>query len=212
MKKLNLPGASQWVPKTRSLAKLAAASKDCRGCELYKNATQTVFGEGNTNAAIIVIGEQPGDLEDREGAAFVGPAGRVLDETLEIVGIPRSRVYITNAVKHFKWTPRGKRRMHQRPLAGEITACRPWLSAELAAVQADVIVCLGATAAQALFGPSFRLMDSFDKDLTHEDRHVIVTYHPSAILRMPTPEAREDARRRLRHDLERAWTLARRKK
>ena len=207
-KRRKLPGAEKWVPATRSLPKLAEAAKDCHGCDLYKTATQTVFGEGRRDAALILVGEQPGDVEDGEGEPFVGPAGQVLDRLLERAKIPRSRVYVTNAVKHFKWTPRGKRRMHARPLAGEIVACSPWLSAELAAVRADVVVCLGSTAAQSLFGSSFRLMASFGEVLAYEDRQVVVTYHPSAILRMPTHEAREDARGRLVADLVRAWKLA----
>lgn len=202
------PGASRWVPASRSLRALASAAKDCRGCDLYKHATQTVFGEGKPSASIIMIGEQPGDVEDKEGAPFVGPAGHVLDDALEAAGIPRARVYLTNAVKHFKWKPRGKRRLHSRPLAGEIVACGPWLEAELAAVHADVVVCLGAVAAQSLFGSSFKLMESFDHVLEHEDRRVIVTYHPSAILRMPTHEARAEARQRLVRDIRRAWKLA----
>ncbi len=196
------------MPSTRSLPKLAEAAKDCRGCDLYKTATQTVFGEGRRDAALVLVGEQPGDAEDKAGEPFVGPAGHVLDDLLEKAKIPRSSVYVTNAVKHFKWTPRGKRRMHSRPLAGEIVACSPWLSAELAAVRADVVVCLGSTAAQSLFGGTFRLMASFGEVLTHEDRQVIVTYHPSAILRMPTHEAREEARGQLVRDLARAWKLA----
>ena len=150
----------------------------------------------------------PAIKKTESGEPFVGPAGRVLDEMLQNARIPRARVYVTNAVKHFKWTPRGKRRLHARPLAREIVACNPWLSAELAAVHADVVVCLGAVAAQSLFGPKFRLMDSFDQNLTHDDRLVIVTYHPSAILRMPTHEARDEARKRLTSDLARAWKLA----
>lgn len=207
-KRKKYPGAEKWVPPTRSLPKLAEAAKDCHGCDLYKTATQTVFGEGRRDAALILVGEQPGDVEDKEGEPFVGPAGQVLDGLLERAKIPRSSVYVTNAVKHFKWTPRGKRRMHSRPLAGEIVACSPWLSAELAAVRADVVVCLGSTAAQSLFGSSFRLMASFGEVLAYEDRQVVVTYHPSAILRMPTHEAREEARGRLVADLVRAWKLA----
>lgn len=206
--KKKFPGAEKWVPKTRSLPKLADAAKDCHGCDLYKAATQTVFGEGGRDAALILVGEQPGDQEDKKGEPFVGPAGHVLDDLLQRAKIPRSSVYLTNAVKHFKWTPRGKRRMHSRPLAGEIVACSPWLDAELAAVRADVIVCLGSTAAQSLFGSTFRLMASFGEVLIHADRHVIVTYHPSAILRMPTHEAREEARGQLVGDLVRAWKLA----
>jgi uracil-DNA glycosylase family protein len=135
------------VPETRSLAKLREAAADCKACDLWKTGTQTVFGEGSSAAEIVFVGEQPGDKEDLAGRPFVGPAGRVLDEALELAGIDRSLAYVTNAVKHFKWTPRGKRRIHQKPNAAEMAACRPWLDAELEAVQPKVLVALGASAA-----------------------------------------------------------------
>jgi uracil-DNA glycosylase family protein len=200
--------ASPFVPETRSLPALEAAARACEGCDLFARATQTVFGQGPADAALVVVGEQPGDEEDKAGAPFVGPAGRVLDEVLAGAGIDRSRVYVTNAVKHFKWEPRGKRRMHSRPNAGEVTACHPWLAAELALVAAKVVVCLGATAAQSLLGNKFRVTQSFGQVLAREGRQIIATYHPSAILRMPDPAARDKAREQLRDDLKRAWTLA----
>ncbi|HEY3820593.1 MAG TPA: UdgX family uracil-DNA binding protein [Polyangiaceae bacterium] len=202
-------GASAFVPATHSLATLASAAKACEGCDLYTRATQTVFGSGPSDAALVVVGEQPGDEEDRAGEPFVGPAGRVLDELLSEAGVDRRLVYVTNAVKHFKWEPRGKRRMHSKPSPGQVTACHPWLAAELALVPAKVVVCLGATAAQSMLGPSFRLTHSFGEVVTSGGRQVIATYHPSAILRMPTHEDREKARAQLRQDLARAWKLAR---
>src|SRR6476469_2381945 len=145
------------VPETNSLAKVAAAAKECTACPLYKKATQTVFGEGPKHATMLMIGEQPGDYEDVAGKPFVGPAGKILDRALEEAGINRDEVYVTNTVKHFKWEPRGKRRIHQKPSSREVAACRPWLEAELAAVRPEVVVALGATAAKALFGAQFRV-------------------------------------------------------
>jgi DNA polymerase len=150
--------AAPYVPTSTSLRTLATAAQGCRGCDLYKNATQAVFGAGPREARVMFVGEQPGDQEDKEGAPFVGPAGALLDKALEDAGIPRQDVYVTNAVKHFSWEPRGKRRIHKKPRASEIKACRPWLEAELRAVKPAVIVCLGATAAQAVIGPQFKLM------------------------------------------------------
>jgi uracil-DNA glycosylase family protein len=202
------PGAAPYVPKTSSLPKLAEAAQGCHGCDLYARATQTVFGRGPKDAVLIAVGEQPGDEEDLAGKPFVGPAGRLLDELLVDAGIDRALVYVTNAVKHFKWEPRGKRRMHSRPNAMEVSACQPWLEAELAVVEARVVVCLGATAAQSILGSSFRLTLSFGKTLQAQGRQVVATYHPSAILRMPLHDEREKARRQLVGDLQRAWTLA----
>jgi uracil-DNA glycosylase len=184
--------AAPLVPERPSLRNLREASADCRACPLWKDATQTVFGEGPANAAVVLVGEQPGDREDLEGRPFVGPAGRVLDEALEEAGIDRKQVYLTNAVKHFKWKARGKRRIHQKPNAEEIAACRPWLDAELAVVEPDVLVALGATAAQALLGRAFRVTRErgvpVDSDLAP---NVLATVHPSSILR-----ARDEAERR----------------
>jgi DNA polymerase len=178
------------------VTKLREAAADCRACPLWKDATQTVFGEGPARAAVVLVGEQPGDREDREGRPFVGPAGRVLDDALADAGIERKQVYVTNAVKHFKWTPRGKRRIHQTPNAEETAACRPWLDAELAVVKPDVLVALGATAAQALLGRGFRVTRDrgvpVDSDLAP---NVIATVHPSSILR-----TRDEAERREAYD------------
>ncbi len=184
--------AAPLVPERPSLTKLRASAADCRACPLWKDATQTVFGEGPAKAAVVLVGEQPGDREDQEGKPFVGPAGRVLDEALADAGIDRKQVYVTNAVKHFKWTPRGKRRIHQKPDAREVAACRPWFDAELAVVKPDVLVALGATAAQALLGRGFRVTRErgvpVDSDLAP---NVLATVHPSSILR-----ARGEAERR----------------
>src|SRR5215204_496938 len=150
-------GAEPFVPPTTSLRALAEAAQGCRGCDLYRHATQAVLGEGRRRARIMLIGEQPGDQEDIQGHPFVGPAGALLDKALIEAGIDRKQVYVTNAVKHFKWEPRGKRRIHKKPNAREIAACRPWLEAELEVVKPDVLVCLGASAAQALLGREFRV-------------------------------------------------------
>ena len=191
-----------FVPETRSLAKLREAAADCKACDLWKTGTQTVFGEGSSDAEIVFVGEQPGDKEDLAGRPFVGPAGRVLDEALELAGIDRSLAYVTNAVKHFKWTPRGKRRIHQKPNAAEMAACRPWLDAELDAVQPKVLVALGATAAQALLGRPFRVTKQrgvpVESDLAPV---VIATVHPSSILRQETDEDRAAAMEALVADL-----------
>ena len=187
----------------RSLERLRQAAKDCRGCDLFQLGTQTVFGEGPPRAQVMFVGEQPGDQEDRAGKPFVGPAGRVLDEALEEVGIDRSRVYVTNAVKHFKWTGRGKRRIHSKPNAREIRACRPWLDAELEDVEPRVIVVLGATAAQALLGASFRVTQVRGKALENTGLapYVVATVHPASILRAPDPETREAEGRAFVEDL-----------
>ena len=191
-----------FVPETRSLAKLREAAADCKACDIWKTGTQTVFGEGSSDAEIVFVGEQPGDKEDLAGRPFVGPAGRVLDEALELAGIDRSLAYVTNAVKHFKWTPRGKRRIHQKPNAAEMAACRPWLNAELDALQPKVLVALGATAAQALLGRQFRVTKQrgvpVESDLAP---HVIATVHPSSILRQETDEDREAAMKAFVDDL-----------
>jgi uracil-DNA glycosylase len=181
-------------PETRTLDELRAEAADCKACDLWKTGTQTVFGEGSESAEIVFVGEQPGDKEDLAGRPFVGPAGRVLDEGLEAAGIDRSLAYVTNAVKHFKWTARGKRRIHQKPNAAEIAACRPWLEAELAVVQPQVLVALGATAAQALLGRQFRVTKQRGVPVeSHLAPSVVATVHPSSILRQETEEDRAAA-------------------
>ncbi|NUQ76403.1 MAG: UdgX family uracil-DNA binding protein [Polyangiaceae bacterium] len=192
------------IPERPTPQNLAAAAQGCTACDLYKNATQAVFGEGAVGAEVMLIGEQPGDQEDREGHPFVGPAGRLLDSILEEVGIERSAVYITNAVKHFKWEPRGKRRLHKKPAYGEIRACRPWLDAELDLIKPRVVVCLGATAAQSFMGQTFKITQSRGKFYEIEGKfNLIATLHPSAVLRMPSPEDRARARAELAQDLSR---------
>ena len=180
------------VPDTTSLAAVAEAACACKACPLYKNATQTVFGEGPKRASIMFIGEQPGDSEDLAGKPFVGPAGKMMDRALLEAGIDRREVYVTNAVKHFKWEPRGKRRIHQKPNSREIAACRPWLEAELRLVKPKLVVCLGATAAQTLLGASFRVTRERGKVLSSPlAPRVLATVHPSSLLRQPDEESRE---------------------
>ncbi|HEV8318166.1 MAG TPA: UdgX family uracil-DNA binding protein [Vicinamibacterales bacterium] len=194
--------AAPFVPRTTNLDKLRAAVQKCTGCDLYKNATQAVFGEGPSNGHVMLVGEQPGDQEDRQGKPFVGPAGALLDKALEDAGIPRDDVYVTNAVKHFKWEPRGKRRIHKKPRISEIKACRPWLEAELRAVEPAVVVCLGATAAQAVLGPQFKLMQNRGRVQTSPlAERVVATIHPSAVLRAPDSEGRRQAYQMLVDDL-----------
>jgi uracil-DNA glycosylase family protein len=185
------------------LTALRRDAADCRACHLWQNATQTVFGEGHREAEVMLVGEQPGDKEDLAGRPFVGPAGRVLDEALDEAGIDRDDVYVTNAVKHFKWKARGKRRIHDKPNAAELAACRPWLDAELAAVRPRVVVPLGATAAQALLGRAFRVTQQRGRVLeeTGIARFVVATIHPSAILRAPDEAARQQMRREFAADL-----------
>jgi uracil-DNA glycosylase len=183
--------AAALVPERPSLPKLREAAAGCTACDLYKTGTQTVFGEGARSAEAMFVGEQPGDQEDKAGKPFVGPAGRLFDEALEDAGIDRTQVYVTNVVKHFKWVGRGKRRIHQKPNWQEIAACRPWLDAELAVVEPRVLVCLGATAAQALLGRQFRVTKERGRPVESElAEHVLATIHPSAILRSD-PETRE---------------------
>jgi DNA polymerase len=191
------------IAAARSLDELRRAATGCRACDLWRNATQTVFGEGGENARMLLLGEQPGDQEDRAGAPFVGPAGRILDEALDAAGIDRDAVYVTNVVKHFKWKPgpRGKRRIHQRPDRSEEIACRPWLEAEVARVHPELIVCLGATAAQALLGRSFRVTRQHGEILTSDLGLVLATIHPSAVLRAPDSDARATALEGLVADL-----------
>ena len=178
------PTAAPFLPDRLSITALRSAVQGCRGCPLYANATQAVFGEGTLKAEVMLVGEQPGDQEDLAGAPFVGPAGRVLDEALEAAGIDRDTVYVTNAVKHFKWRPAGKRRLHEKPNRSEIAACRLWLDAEIGILKPQVVVCLGATAAQALIAPTFKVTQQRGKPLDSELAElVLATIHPSAILR-----------------------------
>ncbi|HZB23231.1 MAG TPA: UdgX family uracil-DNA binding protein [Gaiellaceae bacterium] len=182
--------AAAYLPDRLSLPALREAATVCHGCDLWRTATQVVFGEGRKAADVMFVGEQPGDQEDQQGKPFVGPAGRLLDKALEEAGIDRTHVYVTNAVKHFKWQPRGKRRIHQKPNWAEMTACKPWLEAELAVVQPRVLVALGATAAQVLLGKQFRVTkqrgEPVDSSLAE---HVTATIHPSAILRAEDRDA-----------------------
>jgi uracil-DNA glycosylase family protein len=182
--------AAEYLPERRSLAALREAVQSCRGCGLWEHATQAVIGEGRRAADLMIVGEQPGDQEDRRGKPFVGPAGRLLDEALEEAGIDRTRAYVTNAVKHFKWKGRGKRRIHQKPSWSELAACRPWLEAELEFVKPRVLVCLGASAAQSLLGRQFRVTRErgipLDSDLAE---YVVATIHPSAVLRAQDDES-----------------------
>jgi DNA polymerase len=194
--------AAPFVPDTVSIRTLSAAAHECRGCDLYKHATQVVFGAGPRTAHVVFVGEQPGDQEDRQGQPFVGPAGSLLDRALERAGIPRDQVYVTNAVKHFKWEPRGKRRIHKKPRASEVRACRPWLEAELRAIHPVVVVCLGATAAQSVLGASFKLMQQRGKVVSSTlAPRVVATIHPSAVLRAPDSAGREAAFEMLVADL-----------
>ncbi|UNX55821.1 UdgX family uracil-DNA binding protein [Georgenia sp. TF02-10] len=205
------PGAQEWVPPDGDLAALRAAAPGCRGCELWADATQVVFSAGDERARIVLVGEQPGDQEDRRGEPFVGPAGRVLDEALAAAGIDPATVYSTNAVKHFRFVERGKRRLHKTPGVAHVEACRPWLAAELAAVRPDVVVCLGGTAARAVLGRDVRITaergrvmpagtgdgDGGDSDTggdgTGDGVPVLVTTHPSAVLRLRGKEGWQEA-------------------
>jgi uracil-DNA glycosylase len=194
--------AAPLVPPRPTLPKLRQAAARCRACDLWERGTQTVFGEGSPRARVMFVGEQPGDREDLEGRPFVGPAGRILDSSLEKAGIDRSQVYVTNVVKHFKWEPRGKRRIHQKPNSVEISACRPWLEAELAIVRPDVLVCLGATAAQALLGRSFKVSRQRGQFVVSPlAPRVLATVHPSSLLRAPDAETRRRETDRFVQDL-----------
>ncbi len=189
-------------PETSSWSQLREAARGCTACHLYKRGTQTVFGEGPKHPALMLVGEQPGDYEDVAGKPFVGPAGKIMDRALEEAGIDRKQVYVTNAVKHFKWEPRGKRRIHKKPNSREIAACRPWLEAELRVIQPNLLVCLGATAAQTIFGPSFRVTRERGKLLSSPlAPKVVATVHPSSLLRQPDEESREREYKRFVHDL-----------
>jgi uracil-DNA glycosylase len=184
MAKMDPQSAADFLPRTRSLKALAGAAVGCRGCPLWRDATQTVFGEGPRAAEMMLVGEQPGDREDIAGVPFVGPAGAVLDQALAEAGIDRGDTYLTNAVKHFKWKPRGPRRIHQTPRVGEIEACHPWLEAEIAAVEPRALIALGATATRSLFGPKPRVMRDQGSPIETELADVGgITIHPSAVLR-----------------------------
>src|SRR4030081_2214388 len=196
-------------PQTTSWSALRDAARECTACHLYTRATQTVFGEGPKNAPMMLVGEQPGDYEDVAGKPFVGPAGKIMDRALEEAGIDRKEVYVTNAVKHFKWEPRGKRRIHQKPNAREIAACRPWLEAELRLIKPKVLVVLGAAAAQTIFGPSFRVTRERGKVLSSKFApKVVATVHPSSLLRQPDEESREREYKNLVADLRVAMKAA----
>ena len=199
--------AAPLVPEKPSLPKLREAAAGCTACPLHETGTQTVFGEGTSKAEVVFVGEQPGDQEDLQGKPFVGPAGKLFDKALEDAGIDRSQVYVTNVVKHFKWQARGKRRIHQKPNWSEIAACRPWLESELEVIQPRVLVCLGATAAQALLGRDFRVSrqrgELVESDLAE---NVIATVHPSSILRADD-DARDREYRELVRDLEKVARL-----
>ena len=198
-------GAAPFVPNATSLKALDEAAQRCRGCDLYRRATQAVMGEGRRRARIMLVGEQPGDQEDLQGHPFVGPAGAMLDKALEEAGLPRSDAFLTNAVKHFKWEPRGKRRIHQKPRISEIRACRPWLDAELLVVKPLVVVCLGAVAAQSIFGSQFKLMQQRGRVLESSvSPRTLATIHPAAVLRAPDEEARRQAFASLVKDLKAA--------
>ncbi|HEX5527857.1 MAG TPA: UdgX family uracil-DNA binding protein [Solirubrobacterales bacterium] len=187
-----MASAADFLPARRSLKALEKAAEGCRGCDLYRDATRVVFGKGRAGARLMLVGEQPGDKEDVEGEPFVGPAGRLLDKALQEAGIERSEVYLTNAVKHFKWKPRGKRRLHQTPRAGEVEACKPWLEAEVAAVEPEALLAMGATAARALFGPKVRVTKDRGRALESPLAPLAaITIHPSAILRLRDHDERE---------------------
>ena len=200
-KRVTAESAAPLIPPKPTLPRLREAAAGCKACDLWQRGTQTVFGAGSRAARAMFVGEQPGNEEDLAGAPFVGPAGRLLDKALAEAGIDRRQTYVTNVVKHFKWEPRGKRRIHAKPNAQEIRACRPWLEAEIAVVKPDVIVCLGATAAQSLLGKQFRVTQQRGKPVKSElAGTVIATVHPSSVLRAPDGE-RERARREFFADI-----------
>ena len=184
--------AAEFLPEKLDYRSLVSSAANCKGCDIYINATQTVFGEGDVSSGIMFVGEVPGDEEDLRGHPFVGPAGRLMEKAFVEVGIDRTKVYVTNAVKHFKWKPAGKRRLHQKPSAREVDACRAWLVGEIEAIEPYIVVCLGATAAQSLLGKNFRVTKSRGQWLEFENRRIIATVHPSSILRAPDPQARDD--------------------
>ena len=194
--------AEEFFPERKSLKAFREAAADCKACDLWERGTQTVFGEGARHAEVIFVGEQPGNEEDLAGKPFVGPAGRLLDDALIEAGIDRTQSYVTNVVKHFKWEPRGKRRIHKKPNTREIVACRPWLEAEISLLKPTIIVCLGATAAQSLLGPQFRVTKQRGQFIESTlAPYIVATVHPSSILRAPDDETRRLERRRFIDDL-----------
>lgn len=202
--------AAEFLPETRTFAALAEAVQSCRGCSLYRNATQAVFGEGFSRSPLMLVGEMPGNDEDLAGAPFVGPAGRILDQALEEAGIERGKAYVTNVVKHFKWEQRGKRRLHKRPDVGEVAACRPWFDAELELVQPEVLVCLGATAARLLIGADFRVTRDHGRFVdSNLAPRVTATGHPSAVLRARDEASRSRLMRELTDDLKKVREVLR---
>jgi DNA polymerase len=209
------PSAAEFIPEHATPRALRESVQKCRGCDLYARATQAVFGEGPNSAEIVLIGEQPGDEEDRQGHPFVGPSGKLLDRALVDAGIDRSSLYVTNAVKHFKFEERGKRRLHKKPSGVEIRACQPWLEAEINLIQPRIIVCLGATAAQTIFGSTYRLTKERGQFVQNSwAPHVTSTVHPSAILRAPDEEQRHVEYERFVDDLkkvQRLWTSLRKR-
>jgi uracil-DNA glycosylase family protein len=201
-KKSEQGSATEFFPEKKTLSAFKDAAADCKACDLWKRGTQTVFGEGARRARVLFVGEQPGNEEDLTGKPFVGPAGRLFDNALAEAGIDRSQAYVTNVVKHFKWEPRGKRRIHKKPNSQEIAACRPWLEAEVALVKPKVIVALGATAAQALLGPKFRVTKQRGEFLESTlAPYIMATVHPSSILRAPDDETRHAEMRLFVNDL-----------
>lgn len=197
--------AAEFFPSRKSLKAFRDAAADCKACDLWKRGTQTVFGEGTRRAEVFFVGEQPGNEEDLTGHPFVGPAGRLLNDALVEAGIDRAQTYVTNVVKHFKWEPRGKRRIHKKPNSSEITACRPWLEAEIGLIKPKVIVCLGATAAQALLGPRFLVSKQRGQFIESTlAPYIMATVHPSSILRAPDAETRSAEKRRFIDDLKKA--------
>jgi DNA polymerase len=213
--RIRMPGkaggtAAPLIPPQPTIKKLQEAARDCRACPLWKTGTQTVFGEGSRKAKVIFVGEQPGNDEDLAGKPFVGPAGKLLDRALVEAGIRRDEVYVTNTVKHFKWEPKGKRRLHKKPNGREIAACRPWLEAELDVLKPKVLVCLGATAAQALLGKEFRVSQRRGEFVESElAEHVVATVHPSSILRAPDEETRHAEMARFVADLKKVAKVIR---
>lgn len=202
MAKNPFPTARPWLPEKPTLPRLREAAAGCKGCDLWQRGTQTVFGEGSPHARVMMVGEQPGDKEDLQGRPFVGPAGAVLDKALAEAGIDRNDVYVTNIVKHFKWEPRGKRRIHKKPNALEISACRPWLEAEIAVTRPEVVVLLGATAAQGILGRDFRVTQHRGEWVSSDIApFVLATVHPSSILRAPDDESRHQEMRKFVADL-----------
>jgi DNA polymerase len=200
--------ASRFIPPDANLDELRAAAAGCTACPLHETGTQTVFGEGGRQSRIMLVGEQPGDYEDRAGEPFVGPAGKLLDRALADAGIDRSRTYVTNAVKHFKWVPRGKRRIHSKPSSMEIAACHPWLEREIELVAPEILVCLGATAAQALLGKSFRVTKQRGEFVASNwAPRVMATIHPSALLRAPDEATRHAEYERFVADLRKAGAV-----